>query len=120
MTDTHAHNLAALLAVAEFAVLHELPVEDLRMPQTAFNREDAIGVDLGWGDERLTRWLDALDADDWAGRIHADEHQPAASGGTWTRATLATTLPALGVRVQIVARWRDVEDAPAGAKAIGA
>lgn len=118
MTDTHAHNLAALLAVAEFAVLHELPVEDLRMPQTAFNHEDAIGVDLGWGDERLDRWIEALNLTPLPTELRS-EHQEGLTGG-WTRATFETTLSNLGIRVHIVARWRDVEDAPAGAKAIGA
>lgn len=114
MPHPHRHNLTALVAVTEFALARELPLDDIALPTSPHGRDDVILVNIPWGEEPFARWTAAL-----AVEIHDDAtHTPGADlelraldsfavpGTVYEQAKLTASLPTTGVRVMVVAHWR--------------
>lgn len=105
MPHPHAHNLTALVAVAEFAREHELPITTIHMPGSAFSGPDAITVEVPWGEDVFHRWLDAMQVD--VAVVKTRRRKSIALPGTEIDyATARGPIPTLGVMVSVDGRWR--------------
>lgn len=105
MPHPHAHNLTALVAVAEFALLHELPLYSIGLPGSPFAAADAITIDLPRGVEGFNRWVEALDIEPLGPEITVVPRTSVLDPDTlYETGVLAATLHS-GVRVQVRGTW---------------